>query len=187
MAMNPRREVVVMRDAAIIYRNFKGIAKEFNTKGDRNFSVMMGEEQALAMQRDGWNIKPMKRQEEDDQNLYHLKVKVNFGGKPPRCWLITSGGRSMLTEDMVGLLDELDVLKVDLTISPYDWHVSGKSGRTAYLQSLYFTMYEDELDLEYAVIPQSPVIGGRVVQEISAGSQMAADYDQPFDPDDEVH
>jgi hypothetical protein len=166
MAFTPR-EVVTFRDVTLVFKNFTGEAKKYNTEGDRNFSILLGEEDALDMIAQGWNPKALRRQEEDTEQNYHLKVKVNFSGKPPQIWLIsnidpeTGKGRSrtMLGGDMVGILDQLESTKVDLVISPYNWEVRGESGRTAYLQSLYFTIYEDELAREYSDVEQVSVAG----------------------------
>lgn len=155
MALPTQRETVTFRDAHLIFKNFKGEERQFNPVGQRNFSILLGEEQAKDLEANGWNVKPLRRQEEDDEQLYHLKTKVAFGNYPPRCWLITSGGRTMLGEGLIGILDEIQSVKVDLVISAYNWKLkSGASGRSAYLQSLFYTMLEDELELEYASVPQ---------------------------------
>jgi hypothetical protein len=177
MVMPRRRETVTFRDAAIIFKNFTGEKRQYNAEGDRNFSVMMGEPDALDLQRQGWNVKPMKRREEDDQQLYHLKVSVSFANRPPRCWLVSSGGRTMLGDGLVGMLDQLESIKVDLVVVAYDWEMNGNSGRKAYLQSLFFHMYEDELELEYADMPQLAAAGDGTPREIEPGSRMAYDYE----------
>lgn len=162
------RETVTFRDAAIIFKNFAGEAKKFNAEGVRNFSILLGEQQALELESKGWNVKSLRRQEEDDEQLYHLKVAVNFANKPPRVWLVSNvdpetglgRNRTMLGEGMVGILDHLEATKVDLVISAYDWQLdTGASGRKAYLQSLFFTMYEDELEQEYADVQQVAAAG----------------------------
>lgn len=161
MAMPGLRETETLRDAALIFKNFAGEAKKFNLEGVRNFSVMLGEETALYLLEKGWNVKKLERREEDEQQLYHLKVAVNFANRPPRCWLISAGGRTMIGDGMVGMFDKLESVKVDLTISAYDWQLdTGASGRKAYLQSMFFHMYEDELELEYADIPQLSAVSG---------------------------
>lgn len=184
MPLPGKREIVTFRDVPIVYKNFAGEKRQYNAEGDRNFSVMLGEEDAADMQTKGWNVKPMKRREEDDQQLYHLKVKVNFANRPPRCWLVSSGGRTMLGESLIAMLDQLESVKVDLVIVAYDWEMNGNTGRTAYLQSLFFHMYEDELELEYASMPQLSAAGGDVPKELEAGTRMAYDYDAEVVEDD---
>lgn len=178
MTFGPRRrETVTFRDAPIIFKNFTGEKRQYNNEGDRNFSVMMDEETALGLKEKGWNIKMLKMREDDDQQLCHLKVKVAFGHQPPRIWLVSSGGRTMLGETLVAMLDRLDSIKIDLVVSAYDWEVNGNKGRTAYLQSMFFHMYEDELELEYADVPQLAMAGENGLRAIEAGSQMAYDYE----------
>jgi hypothetical protein len=178
MVMPRRRETVTFRDAAIIFKNFTGEKRQYNSEGDRNFSILLDEAWALDLGEKGWNVKPLKRREEDEEQLYHLKVSVAFDRMPPRCWLVTSGGRTLFGADMVGMFDKLPSIKVDLVISAYDWEVNGNRGRKAYLQSLFFHMYEDELELEYADMPQLGAAVGEVgPREIEAGSQLAYDYD----------
>lgn len=180
----PRRETVTFRDTAIIFKNFAGEARKYNREGDRNFSILLGEKDALDMESKGWNVKPLTRREEDDQQLYHLKVKVNFGNRPPRCWLISSGGRTMIGDGLIGMFDQLEFTRIDLVISAYDWDVSGNTGRTAYLQSFFGTMYEDELELEYSSVPQLPVAGDSPPLELESGtSRRSYDYEGEVEED----
>ena len=58
-------------------------------------------------------------------------------------YLISGDNRVTLDEESVECLDDVDILNVDLDIRPYDWEVNGKSGRTAYLQSICVTQEVD--------------------------------------------
>lgn len=178
MALPGRRETVTFRDAAIIYKNFAGEAKKYNAEGLRNFSIMIGEKQAADLEANGWNVRPMRRQEEDVEQLFHLKVKVNFANRPPRVWLISSAGRTMLGEGLVGMMDQLEFTKIDAVVVAYDWKLdTGATGRTAYLESMFATMYESELELEYADVPQIAVAGGDAPRELESGARKAFDYE----------
>ncbi len=182
MPLPGKRETVTFRDAALIFKNFAGEARKYNAEGVRNFSIMIGEADALDLERKAWNVKALPRREEDDQQLYHLKVAVNFTNRPPRCWLVSSGGRTMLGEGLIGMLDQLESIKVDLVITPYDWKLDGgASGRKAYLQSLFFHMYEDELELEYADMPQIASAGDSAPKALEAGALQAYDYEGEVD------
>lgn len=150
----PRAEnTVLMEGVRIIFRNFAGKEGQYNREGDRNFAVLLEEQVAEAMAADGWNVKWLKPREddEDETSQAYLPVSLNFGkGRPPRVVMITSRGRTTLDEEMVELLDWADIINVDLIVRPYEWTVSGKSGIKAYLQSIYVTIEEDELERKYA-------------------------------------
>jgi len=150
----PRAEnTVLMEGVRIIFRNFAGKEGQYNREGDRNFAVLLDEPTAEAMAADGWNVKWLKPREADEDETVqaYLPVSLNFGkGRPPRVVMITSRGRTTLDEDMVELLDWADIVNVDLIVRPYEWTVSGKSGIKAYLQSIYVTIEEDELERKYA-------------------------------------
>ena len=147
MSYNDRN--VVMEDMRIIFRNFAGKEGMYNREGDRNFSVLLDDEVATAMAKDGWNVKWLKAREEGEAEQAYLQVSVNFKGRPPSVVMITSRGRTNLTEDDVELLDWADIRVADLIVRPYDWSVNGKSGIKAYLQSIFVTIEEDALPVSY--------------------------------------
>jgi hypothetical protein len=153
---------VVMENVRIIFRNFKGAEGQYNREGDRNFAVLLDDDVAEAMAKDGWNVKWLKAREEGDSEQAYLAVSVNFKGRPPRAVMITSRGRTALHEDEIELLDWADIRTVDLIVRPYEWVVNGKTGIKAYLQSIFVTIEEDVLELKYADIDDVPARGGRV-------------------------
>ena len=55
-----------------------------------------------------------------------------------------------LDEETISVLDDIDIRSVDLDIRPYDWDVNGKSGRTAYLQSIEIIQEIDRFAARYA-------------------------------------
>ena len=129
------RGVVQIDDARIIYRNFAGAPSKFNREGDRNFAVVIEDQDiAEALTEKGWNVKIKPPREEGDEPFMFLPVKVKFNERGPRVYLQNSlGGRNRVTldEDTVGILDNVDITNVDLDIRPYDDEINGKPFRAA--------------------------------------------------------
>lgn len=147
------RNTVTMEEVRIIFRNFAGKEGQYNREGDRNFGVILPPDVAERMAADGWNVKFLQPREEDEDETETpwLPVSVNFEkGKPPKIMLVTERGRTALNETTVDTLDWADITNVDLIVRPYTWDVNGRSGIKAYLQSMYVTIEEDELERKYA-------------------------------------
>lgn len=149
---------VMLEDVRIVFKNFAGKAGQYNAEGDRNFAILLDQEIAAELYEDKWNIKTLRAREEGEPEQPYLKVKVSYKGKPPRIVMITSRGRTTLGEQECMLLDWADIRSVDLIIRPYDWEVNDKTGRTAYLQSIFVIIEEDALELKYSDVrdAQSP-------------------------------
>ena len=134
------RNILQIDDARIIYRNFAGEASQVNRAGDRNFSVLIDDQQiADELINRGWNVKIKAAREEGDIPFMHLPVKVKFNDRGPSVYLVSGNNRVRLDEETIGMLDSIDILGVDLDIRPFDWEVNGKAGRAAYLQSICVT------------------------------------------------
>lgn len=131
------RDILQIDDARIIYRNFAGRGDKYNREGDRNFAVVIpDEEMANELTNLGWNVKIKPPREDGDMPFMFLPVKVKFNDRGPNVYLKTGNVQNKLDEESVGLLDNIDIIGVDLDIRPFDWDVNGKQGRTAYLQSI---------------------------------------------------
>ena len=126
------RSILQIDNARIIFRNFAGRGDKYNREGDRNFAVVI-EDQNLAddLIADGWNVKIKSRGEDEDPFMF-LPVKIKFNDRGPNVYLKTGSRVNKLDEESVSCLDDVDIMSVDLDIRPYDWDVNGKSGRTAY-------------------------------------------------------
>lgn len=145
------RGIVQIDDARIIYRNFAGEASKFNRAGDRNFSIVIDDEEIKdALVNEGWNVKIKPPREEDDDPFMHLPVKVKFNDRGPNVYLKSGDNVVKLDEEDVACLDDVDILGVDLDIRPYDWEVNGKTGRTAYLQAMHVTQRVDRFANRFA-------------------------------------
>lgn len=131
------REILQIDDARIIYRNFTGAPSKFNREGDRNFALVIPDEEiADELAREGWNVKIKPARDEGDTPFMYLPVKVKFNDRGPAVYLNSGSRVNKLTEDMIDILDNIDIAGIDMDIRPYDWEVNGKTGRTAYLQSM---------------------------------------------------
>lgn len=141
---------ITIRNARLIYRNFRGQANQYNPEGRRNFSVVIEDEDfANTLIGDGWNIKPLKKRNDEDPQHYHLPVAVVYGAYPPTIRMISQSGGVILDENTVGMLDWQDIVSVDLIIRPREYEVRGQKGIKAYLKSMNVTVQEDELAAEY--------------------------------------
>lgn len=148
--MPGRDDHVMMEDVRIIFRNFAGRAGMYNAEGDRNFAVVLDDDMAHELGAAGWNVKLLKPREEGDSPQPYLSVKVKMDGyRPPLIKMITSKGSTQLDEESVDMLDWVDIAQVDLVVRPYEWNKAGKSGISAYLQSLFVTIIEDPLQMKY--------------------------------------
>lgn len=150
-----RMSSVTLEDVRIAFRNFSGVEGRFNPPGKRNFLALLPDDIANLMAEDGWKIGHLKSRDEDEEPQAFLPVAVSFANRPPRIVMITSRGKTPLDEGMVSLLDWAEILKVDLIVRPYQWDVSGKSGIKAYVQSMFITLFEDELERKYIDVPDS--------------------------------
>lgn len=132
------RGILQIDDARIIFRNFAGRGDKFNREGDRNFAVVIPTRDiADRLIDEGWNVKIKPPREDGDDEFMYLPVKIKFGFRGPNAYLVTGNRRNRLDEESIGLLDDVDIREVNLDIRPYDWTLgTGKSGRTAYLQSI---------------------------------------------------
>ena len=131
------RGVVEFDDVRIIYRNLRGEGTKFNREGDRNFAIRIYEEDAAdALRENGWNVRVKPPRSEEEEPFMYLPVKVKFNERGPHIYLVSGKAKTKLNEDTVAMIDDIDIARVNLDIRPYDWEVQGKSGRTAYLQSM---------------------------------------------------
>lgn len=144
---------VTLRNVRIIFRNFAGAPTRFNAAGGkRTFSILLNETEAKELSSMGFNVKALKQRDPDDDPAFHLPVEVSYRVKPPRIVFISNQGRkrTVIDEDTVGLIDYTEIEKIDLTINPYQWEMENARGVKAYLKTMYVTIREDELDIEYA-------------------------------------
>lgn len=159
MSNEKRVSEITVEGASIIFRNFQGKASDYNNEGNRNFGLLLFDELAENLKADGWNVKYLKprTEEEEAHPQAWLPVKVKYGKIPPIAVLITSRGKTRLTEETIGQLDWARIKNVDLIVRPYIYpEMHGRpSGISAYLKSIYVTIQEDALEEKYGAIPDA--------------------------------
>ena len=149
LTINPRG-VLQIDDARIIFRNFSGEAGQYNREGDRNFALLIPtQEIADELTHEGWNVRVRESRDPDGEPYMYLPVKVKFNDRGPNVYLKSGKSVNRLDESTVGMLDDIDILSVDMDIRPFDWDINGKTGRTAYLQSMDVTQNIDRFAARY--------------------------------------
>lgn len=159
MSEERRVSEIMIEGATIIFRNFNGKATDFNAEGNRNFGLLLEEDLADKLKEDGWNVKYLKPRDEEEEKHPQawLSVKVKYGKIPPIAMIITSRGKTRLTEETIGQLDWARIKNVDLIVRPYIYPaMNGRpSGISAYLKSIYVTIQEDALEEKYGSLPDA--------------------------------
>lgn len=137
--------------ALIIWKNFSGERDKYNP-GKRGFSVVIDDTvMADELRQEGWNIKerPLPEGADSSEQEWALPVKLNMN-RYTQVWLIVGNHKTLLDENTVAQLDVVDIVNCDISIRPYEWEMSGRSGITAYVDSMYVTIRENKFAEKYA-------------------------------------
>lgn len=93
------------------------------------------------LMKDGWNVKTLRPEEEDDPVRYYIQVQVKYFNKdgdpvqnPPRVVVTTVDGKEELDADTISELDVDNIVDARMIIRPYEY----KPGLvSAYLKTLF--------------------------------------------------
>lgn len=146
---NKRTPDLRIEGARLIFRNFAGKETKYTGPGHRTTAVIIDDlELAERLRQDGWNVKDFRPNPDTGEvDAAFLSVKINYDNRPPKIVLITGtrdrNKQTVLDEESVSMLDWMDILSVDVVISPYHYSVSGREGISAYLKTMYVLAEED--------------------------------------------
>lgn len=143
---------VLIDDAKILWPNFAGARGRYNQEGDRNFRVVVDDQEiADALMDRGCNLKIKESEEPGDLPFMYFEVKVSYRFDPPVVYLRSGSSRVQLNEDTIGTLDRVDMLRVDLDIKfGREWTQNGITARTAYLDKMEVIQEVDRFAARYA-------------------------------------
>lgn len=149
--------ILQIDDARIIFKNFEGRGDKFNREGDRNFSLLIEDPNtADALIAEGWNVKIKPARDEDESDFMRLPVKLKFTDYGPKVYLISGDNKPVkLDEESIGCLDNIDIESVSMDLRPYNWDVNGRTGRTAYLQSMEVVQRIDRFAARYTNVREN--------------------------------
>lgn len=143
-----------LEDARLVWKNFAGAQKRYNAAGLRNFHVVVDEQTAKLLLRDGWNIKDHKAREEGEPDWYSLKVHVRFDNFPPSIILKNGNVRTQVDESMLDILDWAETKDIKLMVNGSYYETATNKGVKAYLSRLVATI--SEIDYEFSGLDSSP-------------------------------
>lgn len=149
---------IELEGARLIFKNFQGKGTQYNAEGNRNFGVLLDDDLAEQLERDGWKVRYLNPKD-DDPDQYRqpwLSVKVKFDPYPPIAVLITSRGKKKLTEETIDQLDWSRIRNCDLIIRPYNYPelANRPAGVAAYLKAIYVTIEENRFEEKYGYLDE---------------------------------
>ena len=149
LTQNPPKSFT-MKNAEIFMKNFTGRAGRYTPEGTRNFMLRLPQDVAEQLAEDGWNVSYLKPYDDGDLPTPALRVAVNFKyWQPPEIYKVVGNTKTLLSEENVSILDTAEIVKVDLRVRPRVWGDANKGGIKAYLEKMYVTVEEDDLDADY--------------------------------------
>ena len=133
-------DTLIIDGADLIFKNFSGRETAFNRFGERNFGVIIDDNDWVqALQLIGWNVKKTA------DGVYFLSVSVRLPSNPPEPTVTVAHKYSDRTVQAtykvdgqeIGDLDNMTLTNCMLEIRGCRYEINGKSGIKAFLSSLW--------------------------------------------------
>ena len=150
--MAQHKEELVQDDAQFKWLNFSGRPTKFNPEGgDKSFGLFIADfKVAEELEKNRWNIKWTDEQDEGEPGRPYVSVAVGYNWKPPTIFTVINGKKKHIDESIVGELDGMEFLKVDVFVTGSEWGFNDKGGIKAWLRTMYAFVNPDPLQLKYA-------------------------------------
>ena len=135
---------LVIKDAEICFKNFRGKESTFNPAGKRNFWVRIDGRKAKKLKKEGWAIKEMYLNKSRTKRRWYLPVTIYESWADTKInskvVAIMSDGVGLkvckqLKDHSMGLLDIVDIEHSNMVIRGYEYDVNGRHGIKAYLRN----------------------------------------------------
>ena len=144
---------IEIENAKLVFKpNFIGAAEKFNRQGNRNFDILLEDEELIKqLEKDGWNVKTWtSKTDPDAEEIKFLNVAFNYDNFPPNIFLISGKTKTRLDAETVDVLQGSVFSHIDLVIRPYVWSTESGSGVKAYLKTGYFVLEHDSFMDKYS-------------------------------------
>lgn len=150
MANVPYRDPIFVENTKFIFRtNFAGDPNKDRFKnGTRRGNLIIPDEQlALELSESGYNVKqtnPREGEEEGFVPTYFVPIIVGYNHpkRKPHIYLVTNGVPSELDEQNVGLIDDVYVKNVNVTLNPR--YSEDRDTWTLYVSQMYVEQDVDD-------------------------------------------
>lgn len=152
MAEKPWIDDVELEDAQIKWNfsHFDGREDTFNAQGDHNFTLILPEETAEALLKEGWNVRQNDGYEEGDPPEHTLKVKISYRFEPPKIYLLKGNRKIRADERDLADITRSTCEQIDVIITPSRWVHGQNSGITAYAKELYAKVRQSRFAERYS-------------------------------------
>ncbi len=133
---------LVFEDAQMIFRDFSGRESKYNRDRKRSFAIVIDDEQvADDLIQLGWNVKELKRRDEDEPMRWRLSVRLDMTkARPPKVMRVTRHSQVQLsTNEEIETLDGDDILDISAVVRPYRYEDrdTGEMRNSAWLKELW--------------------------------------------------
>lgn len=134
---------LVIKDAEIYFKNFRGKELPYNPGGKRMFCVRIDGRKAKKLKKEGWAIKEMYINKSQTKKRWYLPVTIYDTWADTalnsRVFAIIRSGDlhlcNQLSHRSMGLLDIAKIINSRMVIRGYEWNIRGKQGIKAYLRT----------------------------------------------------